>query len=179
MFGSVGPAELILIFIIALLVFGPKKLPEVGKSVGKALREFKKASEEIKGRIEDEIQASELKDLRKDVQSGLDTLQSGVRGFQDRLKQTMGLDDPAKSLTAVETTSAFAIPDEPSHETLRGLESPAPGPESVSPGPGNDPYATPEGEETRHAIPPAAGSLPDNAENVKTAAKTGKVYRIT
>lgn len=146
MFGSVGPAELILIFIIALLVFGPKKLPEVGKSVGKALREFKKASEEIKGRIEDGIQASELKDLRKDVQSGLDTLQSGVRGFQDRLKQTMGLDDPAKSLTAVETTSASA---------------------------------TPEGEETRHAIPPAAGSLPDNADNVKTADKTGEEYRIT
>ena len=58
MFGSIGPAELILIFIIALLVFGPRKLPEIGRSVGKALREFKKASDEIKTRIEDEIQAS-------------------------------------------------------------------------------------------------------------------------
>ncbi|MCJ7485786.1 MAG: twin-arginine translocase TatA/TatE family subunit, partial [Candidatus Aminicenantes bacterium] len=51
MLGSIGPAELILIFVIALLVFGPKKLPEIGRSVGKALREFKKTSEEIKGRI--------------------------------------------------------------------------------------------------------------------------------
>ncbi|HOW86097.1 MAG TPA: Sec-independent protein translocase protein TatB [Candidatus Aminicenantes bacterium] len=79
MFGSIGPAELILIFIIALLVFGPKKLPEIGRSVGKALREFKKTSEEIKGRINDEIEASEINDIRKDIQSGVDDLRSGVR----------------------------------------------------------------------------------------------------
>ena len=67
MFGSIGPAELILIFIVALLVFGPKKLPEIGKSVGKAIREFKRTSEEIKGRIEEEIQASEIKDVTQDL----------------------------------------------------------------------------------------------------------------
>ena len=53
-------------------------LPEVGRSVGKALREFKKTSDEIKGRIEEEIQASELKDIRKDIQSGVDDLRSSV-----------------------------------------------------------------------------------------------------
>jgi TatA/E family protein of Tat protein translocase len=42
MFGSLGMPELLLIMVIALLVFGPKKLPEVGRSLGKALREFKK-----------------------------------------------------------------------------------------------------------------------------------------
>jgi sec-independent protein translocase protein TatA len=81
MFGSIGPAELILIFVIALLVFGPKKLPEIGRSVGKALREFKKTSDEIKGRIEEEIEASELKDIRKDIQSGVDDLRSGVKAL--------------------------------------------------------------------------------------------------
>lgn len=179
MFGSVGPTELILIFIIALLVFGPKKLPEIGKSVGKALREFKKASEEIKGRIEEEIQASELKDLHKDVKSGLDTLQSGVRGFQDRLKQTMGLDEPAKSMTAVETTSASARPYEPAPETQPALESPAAGPESSSLGPSNDPYATLEGKETRHGMPPKAGSLPDNADKDLTVHETGEGRRVS
>jgi sec-independent protein translocase protein TatA len=78
MFGSIGPAELILIFVVALLVFGPKKLPEIGRSVGKALREFKKTTDEIKGRIEEEIDASELKDIRKDIQSGVDDLRSSV-----------------------------------------------------------------------------------------------------
>ncbi len=79
MFGSIGPAELILIFVIALLVFGPKKLPEIGRSVGKAIREFKKTSDEIKGRIEEEIEASEIKDIRKDIQSGVDDLKTSVK----------------------------------------------------------------------------------------------------
>jgi sec-independent protein translocase protein TatA len=83
MFGSIGPMELILIFVIALLVFGPKKLPEIGRSVGKALREFKKTSDEIKGRIEEEIEASEIKDIRKDIQSGVDGIKSEVKSFTD------------------------------------------------------------------------------------------------
>lgn len=39
--GKIGPSELILILVIALVIFGPKKLPEVGKSVGQAIQEFK------------------------------------------------------------------------------------------------------------------------------------------
>lgn len=42
-----GPAELAVIFLVALIVFGPKKLPEIGRSIGKGIREFKKASREI------------------------------------------------------------------------------------------------------------------------------------
>jgi TatA/E family protein of Tat protein translocase len=87
MFGSIGPMELILIFVVALLVFGPKKLPEIGRSVGKALREFKKTSDEIKGRIEEEIEASEIKDIRKDIQSSVDDIKSGVKSFQDDIKK--------------------------------------------------------------------------------------------
>jgi len=90
MFGSIGPAELVLIFVIALLVFGPKKLPEIGRSVGKAIREFKKTSDEIKGRIEEEIEASEIKDIRKDIRSGMDDIKSGVMNFQDDVKKDIG-----------------------------------------------------------------------------------------
>ena len=56
MFGSIGMPELILIFVVALLVFGPRKLPEIGKSIGKGLAEFKRASEELKKTIEQEIE---------------------------------------------------------------------------------------------------------------------------
>jgi len=56
MLGSIGMPELILIFVVALLVFGPKKLPELGKSLGRGLAEFKKASEDLKKTIEDEIE---------------------------------------------------------------------------------------------------------------------------
>jgi TatA/E family protein of Tat protein translocase len=89
MFGSIGPAELMLIFIVALLVFGPKKLPEIGKSVGKAIREFKRTSEEIKSRIEDEIQASEIKDVARD-------LTNEVTGLKDNLLKEPEKKEPAK-----------------------------------------------------------------------------------
>ncbi len=71
MFGNIGFPELLIILLIALLIFGPRKLPEVGKNVGKALREFRRASDELKGRLEEEIRADDLRhlkeELRKDV----------------------------------------------------------------------------------------------------------------
>ena len=77
MFGSIGMPELILIFIVALLVFGPKKLPELGKSLGRGLAEFKRASDDLKKTIEDEIEQGkhEADAVRKqvaDVRSTLD-----------------------------------------------------------------------------------------------------------
>jgi sec-independent protein translocase protein TatA len=57
MFGSVGGPELVLILIIGLIVFGPRKLPEIGKSVGKMIVEFRKASNDFKRTIEEEVEA--------------------------------------------------------------------------------------------------------------------------
>jgi TatA/E family protein of Tat protein translocase len=53
--GNLGMPELIMILVLALLLFGPKKLPEIGKQVGKALGEFKRTSNELKRTIEDEM----------------------------------------------------------------------------------------------------------------------------
>ena len=44
--GRIGFAELVIIFVIILLLFGPKRLPEIGSAIGKAIREFKKASKD-------------------------------------------------------------------------------------------------------------------------------------
>jgi TatA/E family protein of Tat protein translocase len=54
--GNLGMPELIMIMVLALLLFGPKKLPEIGKQVGKALGEFKRASNDLKRTIEDEME---------------------------------------------------------------------------------------------------------------------------
>ena len=62
MFGSIGMPELIIIFVIALIIFGPRKLPELGKSLGKSLAEFKKASNELRNTLEEEIRIEEQKE---------------------------------------------------------------------------------------------------------------------
>ena len=61
MLGSIGMPELIIIFLIALVIFGPRKLPELGRSLGKSLAEFKRASNELKSTLEEEIRLEEQK----------------------------------------------------------------------------------------------------------------------
>ena len=55
MFGSIGMPELLIILTVALIVFGPRKLPELGRSLGKSLQEFKRASNELKHTLDEEI----------------------------------------------------------------------------------------------------------------------------
>ena len=59
MFGSIGMQELIIIFVIALIIFGPRKLPELGRSLGKSLAEFKRASNDLRNTLEEEIRVDE------------------------------------------------------------------------------------------------------------------------
>jgi len=68
MFGSIGMPEMIIILVIALIVFGPRKLPELGKSLGKSLAEFKKASNELRNTLEEEIRIEEQKEKEVKVQ---------------------------------------------------------------------------------------------------------------
>jgi len=69
--GQLGFQELLVIFIIALLVFGPKKLPELGKSLGKGLREFKRATNELKATWDDNLKdaENEISSTAKDFQN--------------------------------------------------------------------------------------------------------------
>jgi Tat protein translocase TatB subunit len=61
MFGTLGGPELLLILVIALIVFGPRKLPEIGKSLGKMMVEFRRASNDFKRTIEEEVEADKMR----------------------------------------------------------------------------------------------------------------------
>ncbi len=54
--GSIGFPELLVIFVIALIVFGPRRLPEIGKALGQGINEFKRASRDLQNRLEQEIE---------------------------------------------------------------------------------------------------------------------------
>jgi TatA/E family protein of Tat protein translocase len=62
---NLGFPEMIFIFFVALVIFGPKKLPEIGRQIGKALNEFKRASNEFKSQIESEISQIDLENKRQ------------------------------------------------------------------------------------------------------------------
>ena len=64
MLGSIGMPELMIIFVVALIIFGPRKLPELGRSLGKSLGEFKRASNELRSTLEDEIRLEEQRESR-------------------------------------------------------------------------------------------------------------------
>ena len=61
MLGSIGMPEMVIILVIALIIFGPRKLPDLGRSLGKSLAEFKRASNDLRSTLEEEIRLEEQK----------------------------------------------------------------------------------------------------------------------
>ena len=64
---NLGFSEMLFIFFLALLIFGPKKLPEIGRQIGEAMNQFKRASNEFKSQLEDEIRNMESEESRKKI----------------------------------------------------------------------------------------------------------------
>jgi len=88
---NLGMPELIVIFIVALLIFGPKKLPELGKSLGRAIGEFKRTSQELRDSLETEIETDKIKeDLlkeQKEIQESLSEAKSPYPEVQEQAEK--------------------------------------------------------------------------------------------
>ena len=108
MFGPLGMQELIFIFVIALIVFGPRKLPGLGKSIGKSIAEFKKASNELRSTLEREVNLEETKkEIFEPIQS---VARDAERVVRDQVNRAMDeTDADSESQDAVETASAQAV----------------------------------------------------------------------
>ena len=103
MFG-IGMQELLLILVIALIVLGPKKLPEVAKALGRALNEFKRATSDLKDSL--------------DVDHSLNTVKKSFNAMNDT--------PPAAGTTASDPESSEAKPASPSPEEATAPKTPEP-----------------------------------------------------
>ena len=66
-FGSIGGPEVILLFIAALLLFGPRRLPEIGRTLGKTVADFRRATNDFRMNLEREVRMDELKDALRPI----------------------------------------------------------------------------------------------------------------
>ena len=98
MFGSLGGAELIVILVVALLLFGPRKLPGIGKTLGSALAEFRRATTDFKMNLEREVNVDEIRDIQRDV-----------KGTVDEVNQLRVSRDPAAKRIAPSPAPAKAV----------------------------------------------------------------------
>ena len=125
MFGTLGGPELFLIFVVALIVFGPRKLPEIGKSLGKMMGEFRRASNEFRSTIESEVEAEKIRESMRIEPPRVDPVAPPAAAVTGEPAVTDYPDGPAP---APETTPAAEPP--PEVETV---------PETVSRQPANTP----------------------------------------
>jgi sec-independent protein translocase protein TatA len=76
--------ELIIIFVIALIVFGPRKLPQLGKSLGKSIAEFKRASNELRSTLEEEIRVEET---RREIMEPIESLGREAKALVEKAEK--------------------------------------------------------------------------------------------
>jgi len=120
MFGSIGMPELIIIFVIALIIFGPRKLPELGRSLGKSLSEFKRASNELKSTLEEEIR---LDEQRANLEASRAAAAATAAATPPPVQATPGDNipgSPGPSAAPVESTAIPPAP--PSPPTIRRVD---------------------------------------------------------
>jgi sec-independent protein translocase protein TatB len=152
---NIGPPELLLIIVIALVVVGPQRLPDLGRTIGRGLREFRKVQDEVRDMVdtgmgEDFKQTTaELRKTAADLRGATDVT-SAFRNAPHKARQraaeavraaTTPDDDPARELEA--NTAAIAEPS-PATPTSEPTLTPEPTPSSN----GSDPVADPPPEPT-------------------------------
>jgi|SRR5208283_2055417 len=135
-FGNFSPVEFILIFLVALILFGPKKLPEIARTVGKALTEFRRASNELKATFDRELRNMEAETGIKEVvnQYRYDTYNTDYSAY-DAAYVAPSPEPAANPSTA--SASATEGAESPVLVVPEGTiaHDPSAGPESVNPGP--------------------------------------------
>ena len=127
MLGPLGVPELLLIFAVILIVFGPRRIPEIGRTLGKALGEFRKATDDFNRTIEREVRLEELKKATPAMEEFVTPFESVSRSAPQALETTSVPVDESSSRPVDESTS----PSPPESSSTTGPLHDSKTPESV------------------------------------------------
>ncbi len=106
MIGPLGVQEMVVIMLLALMLFGPRKLPQIGKTLGKSLAEFRRTSNELKNTLEREVQMEEFRNARSEMKGFQQDLREGLAGSDSGRPPEDDPDEPPAE-------SSESPPDEP------------------------------------------------------------------
>lgn len=112
---NLGFGEMVFLFLLALLIFGPRKLPEIGRQIGRFMNEFRRASNEFKAQIESEINAIET-DVKPQI---LPPLQAPLNSLANRIFNPPS----AERLAATEPSSPSAPASAPEPDNSASVET--------------------------------------------------------
>jgi len=126
--GPVGVQEMAIIFLVALVLFGPKKLPELGRTIAKAITEFRRASSDLKATFEREMQSLEresesIKDVMRPITSEIESHTNFDYPYYD--SGSYGTDAYDSTATNPSTVSALELPSAESHGAIEAAHEPA------------------------------------------------------
>lgn len=148
--GTLGVPEMMVIFLLALVLFGPKKLPELGRTLGKALTEFRRASSDLRSSFEREMQT-----LERENESLKDATHSTVADLAKHLIYDPNFNDDGNQNPAAHLPSATTTPSTVGASEVPGAESH-----------GTSEIANSEATATAvAALPPVAGTVPRSESN--------------
>lgn len=165
--GTLGVAEIAVIFLVALVLFGPKKLPELGRTIGKAMTEFRRASNDLRSTFEREMHSLErenqsLQQATRDVAREITTEVSYEHPPADSAWNPL---DQEPTATQPATVGASEVSGAESNGTTPATATaePAPAIEGTVPRGAAQPEAAPQVAEAEH-VPPAAPA-PEKTQN--------------
>ena len=109
---DIGIQELLVIMVLALLVFGPEKLPELGRRLGRAMREFRRASDEFRSTVEQNLQIHVDQDLSPPSPSPIEPSSASTEASPGPEAQAVGTDGQGGGTSVLEPASAGAADDQ-------------------------------------------------------------------
>jgi Tat protein translocase TatB subunit len=112
-FGSIGGPEVILLFIAALLLFGPRRLPEIGRTLGKTVADFRRATNDFRMNLEREVRMDELKDAIRPIEN-VPRPETLARGVLQEVTAPAAPASPAESDASTPSSDTPAIDGGPS-----------------------------------------------------------------